>query len=75
MLYLLATITKEDHVSDRGYRSLVDSLTSGQLQPAGFLAALESRVDVSLPPAVNTGARPDNVVLFDSRFSRAARGD
>lgn len=64
-------MTREDLVSDRGYRSLVESLTSGQLQPAGFLAALESRVDVFLPPAVASAARPSNVVSFDSRPSRA----
>lgn len=61
---------KEEPVSDRSYRGLVDSLAAGGLQAHSFLAAVESRVAASLPPvtAANSGG---NVVHLAPRLSNA----
>jgi len=51
----------------------IATLASGDLQAHGFLAAIESRVDASLPPAVTTASRDSNVVSLYERLAESRR--
>lgn len=64
----------ENVVRSIDHRGLVTSLEQGQLQAVGFLAAVESYMDATLPPVTApVGAtRPGQIIDLGERRGKAA---